>query len=138
MSPNCPVSLFALPGTAEVELRSENWEQYFGISSAKREGTRVWMGGTRLGSELISSPVSSLGALGVAVFNMLLEDSYTRGFVWVTAGFAHRCSCTSRSLPRAGWFPTAASRGFTCSGQGSAPQLSSMFFPSFNKKMVEF
>lgn len=35
----------------------------------------MWMGGTRLGSELISSPVSALGALGVAAFNILLEDS---------------------------------------------------------------
>lgn len=98
----------------------------------------MWMGGAKLGSELISSPVSALGALGVAVFNILLEDSYMRGFVWVTASFAHRRSCTSRYLPRADWFPTGASRGFPCSGQGSAPQVPSMFSPSFNKEMVEF
>lgn len=99
----------------------------------------MWMGGTRLGSELISSPVSALGALGGAVFNMLLEDSYReRGFVWVTASSAQRCSCTSRYLPRADWFLTVASRGFPCSRQGSAPRVSSVFFPSFTKEMVEF
>lgn len=89
----------------------------------------MWMGGTRLGSELISSPVSALGALGVAVFNILLEDSYVRGFVWVTASFAHRCSCTSRYLPRAGWFPTAASRGFPLQWAGLCPSGVFNVFP---------
>lgn len=59
-----------------------------GFSQQRQQGTGVWMGGAKLGSELISSPVSALGALGVAVFNILLEDSCMRGFVWVTASFA--------------------------------------------------
>lgn len=33
--------------------------------------------------------------LGVADPNILLEDSYLRGFVWVTASSANRGSCTS-------------------------------------------
>lgn len=47
-----------------------------GFPQQREQGAGVWMGGTKLGSELISSPVSALGTLGVAVFNILLEDSY--------------------------------------------------------------
>lgn len=64
MSPKCPVIVFALPGTAWVGLRSEKWEQYYGLSAVKGlGGTGVWMGCTSLDSEqVISSPVSALDA----------------------------------------------------------------------------
>lgn len=55
----------------------------------------MWMGCTRLDSEwVISSPVSALGAFGCGTLT-LLEDSYLRGFVWVTASPADGGSCAS-------------------------------------------
>lgn len=75
MTPKRSVTLLALPGTAWVELRSEKWEQWFG---------ELGCGWDVPGWALNRScpPQFQLWVLlGVADFNMLLEESCLRGFV---------------------------------------------------------